>query len=77
MAYICEIDCAECKQTKIEVSNGTDVCNSCLHAVKSKRKRMHLASLKGLTAEERLSKIEEQLYDLSINPPWEPDHHTY
>ena len=78
MAYICEIDCPECGQTKVEVSNGTEeVCNSCRHAFSTKKKRLHLASLKGLTVKERLSKIEEHLYDLSINPPWEPKQHTY
>lgn len=77
MAHICVIDCPECGQTKVEVSNGTEVCNSCRHDFSTKKKRMHIASLKGLTVEERLSKIEECLYNLSISPPWEPKQHTY
>jgi hypothetical protein len=77
MAYIHEIDCPKCGQTKTEVKNVYGMCNDCVVKEKSAHKRMHLASLQGLTIEERMIRIEEQLYDLSLNPPWESKHHTY
>jgi 3-methyladenine DNA glycosylase/8-oxoguanine DNA glycosylase len=64
MALISEITCSKCGKTKFEVVNYTGKCNQCLSEEKNKSKRMYLASLKGLTVQERLSKIEEYLYDL-------------
>jgi hypothetical protein len=69
MAYITEIKCTICGETKREClyPDNPNICDSCRNKEYSKAKRLYLASLKGLTIEERLSKIEEDLYDLNIN----------
>ena len=63
MACVADITCSECKETKHEVRNGTDMCNACRHKTLTAAKRRHLAGLTGLTVEERLAIIEERLYD--------------
>jgi len=69
MALVREIHCVICNKNKTEVVRyeQPNLCNSCRSKAHSRTKRLHLASLKGLTIEERLSKIEEDLYDLDIN----------
>ena len=47
-------------------------CTDCRAREASLKKRMALAALKGLTDKERLDRIEETLYDLLTDQPWEP-----
>lgn len=63
MAYITNIDCKECGKTTREVTDYSGICQCCRIA-SSKKFRLHIASLKGLTVEERLERIEIQLYNL-------------
>ena len=69
MAYVGDVNCTECNTKKREVVHPMDssTCNSCRHKKASKKKRLHLASLKGLTVEERLDRIEEVLYDTNAD----------
>lgn len=65
MAFITEIHCFICGETKREVTFHDNKCSKCRALESSRAKRTHLASLLGLTIEERLAKIEVQLYDLN------------
>lgn len=67
MAFITEFTCRNCNKTKIEVINGTSICQGCRSSLANKARRVHLSGLKGLTTQERLARIEETLYDLNIN----------
>lgn len=71
MAYIHEEYCPGCEK-EVMMVNGH--CTDCRAREASKKKRMALAALKGLTEKERLDRIEETLYDLLTNQPWEPRH---
>ncbi len=80
MALIREITCTVCEKTKFQNVRGFNgVCIECLEKAASKKKRVHLAGLKGLTVEERLEKIEEQLYDTPFENAnkFEPKQHKY
>ena len=67
MAFVTDFQCKECKEEKHEVYTYENICQDCRSNLASKKKRMFLSSLKGLTIEERLNRIEEVLYDLNIN----------
>ena len=67
MAFITEETCSSCGETRRQdhhtfIRNGNK-CAVCCAEEASKKRRLHLASLKGLTVEERLDRIEEVLYD--------------
>lgn len=64
MAYIKEFICISCGKVKREVVHKSGICASCRFQSYNRSKRLHLASLKGLTIFERLERIEEYLYDL-------------
>jgi len=66
MALITTLTCLECEKDKYEVVDGSGVCQDCRWKKYNKAKRQFLSGLKGLTPEERLSRIEELLYE---NPP--------
>ena len=71
MAYIYEEYCPECDKEVMMVDGH---CADCRAREASRKKRVALAGLRGLTKEERLDRIEEMLYDLLASPPWEPKH---
>ena len=54
--------CSSCGMKSISVNNG--LCPSCIGAKKAKEK--HLEELNNMTLEERIRRIEEILYDLSL-----------
>ncbi len=45
-------------------------CGICNDKLAEKAHREHFALLDSMTLEERIRKIEIQLYNMSINPPW-------
>ncbi len=66
MALIADFTCARCNTKHYGLVTKERLCIVCVNAQKnenSRERRQYLASLKGLTIEERLSKIEEYLYD--------------
>ena len=67
MAYISDMQCSECKEIKRQVITGDSMCSDCRRKTASKQRRMHLGSLSALTVEERIRRIEEQLYDLNTD----------
>ena len=67
MAYLRNFNCKECGKNKHEIVHNSGICSDCRGKSYTKKKRVHLAGLKGLTVEERLDKIEENLYDLEID----------
>jgi hypothetical protein len=68
MAYITDCDCNVCGKTKLEDGHTfRGVCSDCRKAEADKARRKHLAGLKGLTVEERLERIEAELYDTAAN----------
>lgn len=69
MAIITTVNCKQCGETKREVKphgHFHQICNNCIKENKDRDRRVYLAGLKGLTIEERVSKIEEALYDLNM-----------
>lgn len=66
MAYVTNVKCKECGQTRREVTDHSGVCQECRRKITSKARRVHLAGLRGMTIEERLERIEAQLYDLDV-----------
>ena len=64
MALISTFTCKECGEEKHEIVNSSGVCQNCRRTIASKQKKMYLSSLKGLTTEERLDRIEEMIYSL-------------
>ena len=67
MALITDVNCKECGKTKHEVTDHSGVCQDCRAKISSKKRRVHLAGLRGMTPEERLERIEAQLYDLDAS----------
>lgn len=67
MALVAEFRCTSCGQTVHEVVTCIDVCQACRKKEWKRAKREHLYGLAGLTLEERVRRIEEQLYDLDID----------
>ena len=63
MALVTDINCKSCGETKHEVTDHSGVCQECRRKIASKARRVHLAGLRGMTPEERLERIEAQLYD--------------
>lgn len=58
MACIRDKKCAECGETKpVDIHSFNGVCCECLEKKATKARRMFLASLKGLTVEERLENL--------------------
>jgi hypothetical protein len=67
MALIQKITCEACGETKMDEYHSfcrhEYKCWECWSKEQSKKRRLHLSSLKGLTVEERLERIEAALYD--------------
>lgn len=66
MAIVRSITCSKCGQYKREARSSSDFSNICLDCqaeIADQTRRQYLAGLKGLTIEERLSKIEAWIYD--------------
>ena len=71
MAYLVNFECTECGLQKQEcdptpvgpVLGRGVICAACRHKIADRERRTYLASLTGLTLEERIQLIEEQLYD--------------
>lgn len=59
--------CPVCEKT---TGHYNGKCGDCVSREKSKASRLHFASLKGLTVEERLERIEKWQYEIQQNPPW-------
>ena len=72
MACLIEVHCVKCGQTK-QVLAGYESpvtkCDECREKEKAQKRRTHFAGLKALTLEERITKIEEWVYD--YKPPRE------
>lgn len=67
MALITDFTCRECNESVFEVVTSDRVCGNCRTQKADKARRLHFAGLKGLTLEERIEKIEQQLYDSDVN----------
>lgn len=67
MAYITDFVCPVCKEKRHEVHTLDGVCSTCRKREADRARRVHFASLKGLTVEERLERIEKELYDTAAN----------
>ena len=65
MAYITDCTCQTCGKTvRMDKHSFKGYCPPCQKIAADQARRMHLASLKGLSLEERIEKIEAALYDL-------------
>ena len=70
MALVVDIDCLECgKRKRVTIGCGKPtpvICHDC-NQIKADMARIeHFSGLDGMTIEERLRRIEEQLYDLKF-----------
>lgn len=45
-------------------------CGDCTRKERDKQRRVHFASLQGLTIEERLDRLEKWQYEIQQSPPW-------
>jgi hypothetical protein len=84
MALLQTVTCNKCGETNRQeyhtFSRRGNVCADCWAKEEERKKRVYLASLKGLTLEERLEKIEETLYNLNVEDRFaylESFHRTY
>lgn len=68
MALVTDYICTVCNEPRNGVVTRDRVCPACATSAESKRRRMHFAALQGLTVEERLERIEKQLYDANAGP---------
>lgn len=71
MAIISTIVCDSCGERKSVTHSASDypsVCGDCRRKEKDAAKAKHLTHLAGLTVEERLARIEENLYDEAMRP---------
>lgn len=81
MAFLTDCECRQCGKTKREDGHtfrGT--CSECLKKAADRARRTHLAGLRGLSVEERLERIEAQLYDTAADSrisAIEIAHHQY
>lgn len=67
MAYITKCECRKCGKTKLEDGHTfRGVCAECLATEADQSRRVHLAGLKSLSVEERLERIEAEIYDTQI-----------
>ena len=66
MALVIEYTCAECKQPKYGVVDRTRTCPDCRMALAEAAERFHMEKLAMLPLEERVRRIELELYQASI-----------
>lgn len=66
MALVKGFVCLKCGQFRFDILNVDNICSDCQENDADKQRRMHFAMLKGLTIEERLDRIEKELYALNI-----------
>jgi len=67
MAFVANFRCSSCGQEKEEVVHDQGrVCRSCRRDKEIADRAAHLKKLKEMPIEERVSRIEEMLYDLDL-----------
>jgi len=66
MAFVGEFRCLSCGKEKHEVTDHTRICADCKHEKKIRERTEHLAKLKLLPLEDRITRIEEMLHDLDL-----------
>lgn len=62
--YVGQRYCSKCKEETTHHDLSCQVCAAEAIKEESQKRRVFLAGLKGLTTDERLEKIEAQLYDM-------------
>lgn len=67
MAYITDIFCNHCRQTKRGIDRGDGICAECRVIIDKADEDAHLTKLSALTIEERLRRIESELYRLNLD----------
>ena len=66
MALVADYTCSRCHKTRFEIVPRDRICSHCRGddaKAASKERRLFLASLTGLTIEERLARLEARDYD--------------
>jgi len=68
MAYVTEFTCSECRTKRTEVVSGNGgICSTCRSTIARIKKTAHMSRLAALPIEERVRRIESDLYDLNID----------
>lgn len=67
MAFVTNFICSFCNQEKYEVITPDRICATCWKKFESERRANHFSELNNMTLEERVQKIERELYDLDLN----------
>lgn len=68
MALIAQFICISCRQERYEVVTRSHVCADCRGTAAKSDEAAHMAKLVVLPIEERIRRIELQLYHLSTDP---------
>jgi threonine synthase len=65
MAFITKITCSKCGKEWTGPANqyGPNICDECFGRMLDESKQKYFDGLKGLSLEERVSKIEKWIYD--------------
>lgn len=64
MALVAEFTCNHCGEHRHEVVTRERVCLACRTKEEDETRRRHFAGLKGLTPDERLSRLERENYEM-------------
>jgi len=67
MAYITSFNCKHCGNVRTEVVESSQICANCRVEIARLDKENHLAKLELISFDDRVRRIEEQLYDLRLN----------
>ena len=68
MAFVTDVHCKVCNLIKHEVTYNSGTCSDCRHIIAARKRNIHLRTLEEeYTLEERIKRIEEELYDLHID----------
>lgn len=65
MALITQFICSHCKTPRYELVNKDRMCADCRLSIESNQRRMFLENRQKYSIEQRLSMIEQALYDLN------------
>ncbi len=67
MAFITDFTCKECRQPKREVVTSSRICVACRNTIAKVKEDAHMQRLAALPIEERVRRIELELYRLDAD----------
>ena len=67
MALVTSFICSECRQECYEMVTPTRICTKCRIAIAEAKELAHMSRLAALPIEERIRRIEQDLYRLNVD----------